>query len=106
MKLKWSKFLFLLLGWCVLNCSVVLAKNKSGRSKARAYSFFADGKKSSQGECDSERKLPRKMKRKSEFLKVKEYLGSEPMESAGAEESWKHYFSSQSSCNDNLRKQQ
>jgi hypothetical protein len=75
------------------------------KRKPRAYSYFVDGNTSSQGECDSERKIPRRLKRHKEMMKKSRgYMGSEAMEANGTEESWKHYFSSSSTCNESLRK--
>ena len=77
-----------------------------GKSNARAFSFFDDGGKHSQGECDPEKKAPPRLKRKKEVSKFKGYLGSEliesAQESASGSEAWKHYFSSSASCNETL----
>lgn len=77
-----------------------------GKSKARAFSFFDDGGKHSQGECDPEKKAPPRLKRKKDVAKFKGYLGSEliesAQESASGAEAWKHYFSSSASCNESL----
>ncbi len=80
-----------------------------GKSKLKAYSFFDDGGKHSQGTCDSEGKVPGHLKRKAEFTKIKEYKGSEELEFDAHPESKtmasKHYFSSQSTCNEVLAHQ-
>lgn len=79
------------------------------KGKARAFSFFDDGGKLSQAECDPEKKAPRKMKHKKEVAKFKGYLGSELVETAQESphgvEAWKHYFTSSSACNECLKKQ-
>ncbi len=85
-------------------CSGAIAKSKSRHSKARGYSYFVDGAKASQGECDGEGKIPRHLKRQKELARSKEYIGSESMESSGAEPSWKHYFTSKAACNDSLKR--
>jgi hypothetical protein len=79
--------------------SFALAKRKY---HPRAYSFFAEGGKASQGECDGEKKVPRKLKHLKEFAKAGSYLGSEvqTFEIKGKDdaEMWKHFFSSKSAC--------
>ena len=86
--------------------ATVLAK---GKSKPRAYSFFDDGGKHSQGTCDSEGKVPNRLKRKAEFSKIKEYKGSEELEFDAHPEAktmaFKHYFTTQSTCNQVLARQ-
>jgi hypothetical protein len=80
----------------------VFAKSKA---RVRAYSYFTDDNKSSQGECDSERKIPKKLKRLKEMTRSSaSYMGSEAMEPNGNEESWKHFFSTSASCNESLKK--
>lgn len=84
--------------------SFALAK----RRPPKAFSFFAEGGKASQGECDGERKVPRKLKHLKEFAKAGSYLGSEvqTFEIKRKEnlEMWKHFFSSKSSCDAVLAK--
>jgi hypothetical protein len=86
-------------------CNFALAKSKS---RARAFSYFEDGGIPSQGECDPERKIPRRLKRNKEFIKSQGYLGSELIETTEENgtkvDSLKHYFSSSSVCNSSLNK--
>ncbi|MGZ3794579.1 MAG: hypothetical protein ACXVCP_19690 [Bdellovibrio sp.] len=83
---------------------------KSNHSKVRAYSYFDDGDKSTQANCDPEKKVPRRLKHQGEFKKAANYLGSETIESElqpKAEEPLrKHFFSSKSSCEKYLAQQQ
>lgn len=85
--------------------SLALARR---RSPPKAYSFFAEGGKASQGECDGERKIPRKLKKLKEYTKANSYIGSEAQtfEIKGKEdlEMWKHFFRIKSSCNAVLAK--
>lgn len=85
--------------------SFALAKRKS---HPRAFSFFMEGGRASQGECDGERKVPRKLKHLKEYAKANSYLGSETqtfeIKGKGNEEMWKHFFSAKSSCNAVLAK--
>jgi len=85
--------------------SLALAKKKS---HAKAFSFFAEGGKASQGECDGERKIPRKLKHLKEFVKASSYMGSETqtfeIKGKDDEEMWKHFFSSKSACDAVLAK--
>lgn len=84
--------------------SFALAKKRP----PKAYSFWAEGGKASQGECDGERKVPRKMKHLKEFAKAGSYLGSEPqtfeIKGKDDKEMWKHFFSAKSTCNAVLAK--
>jgi hypothetical protein len=84
--------------------SFALAKKRP----PKAFSFFAEGGKASQGECDGERKIPRKLKHLKEYSKAGSYMGSEvqTFEIKGKEEveMWKHFFSAKSSCNSVLAK--
>jgi hypothetical protein len=74
----------------------------------KAFSFFAEGGKASQGECDGERKIPRKLKHLKEFAKASSYMGSEmqkfEIKGKNDDEMWKHFFSAKSSCNAVLAK--
>ncbi len=78
------------------------------KSPPKAYSFIAEGGKASQGECDGERKIPRRLKRLKEFSKFNSYMGSElqsPEVNVKADqEMWKHLFRSKDSCNTVLAK--
>ena len=80
--------------------SFALARKKS---PPKAYSFIAEGGKASQGECDGERKIPRKLKRLKEFSKFSSYMGSElqdpEIKGKANEEMWKHLFRVKTSCN-------
>ncbi len=80
--------------------SFALARKKS---PPKAYSFIAEGGKASQGECDGERKIPRKLKRLKEFSKFSSYMGSElqdpEIKGKANEEMWKHLFRVKASCN-------
>jgi len=80
--------------------SLALAKRKR---PPRAFSFFMEGGKASQEECDGERKVPRKLKHLKEYAKASSYLGSEPqtfeIKSKDDAEMWKHFFGAKSSCN-------
>ncbi|WP_374074196.1 hypothetical protein [Bdellovibrio bacteriovorus] len=85
--------------------SFALAKRKT---PPKAYSFIAEGGKASQGECDGERKIPRKLKRLGEFSKASSYMGSElqdpEIKGKADEEMWKHFFRVKASCNTILAK--
>lgn len=85
--------------------SFALAKKKS---PPKAYSFIAEGGKASQGECDGERKIPRKLTRLKEFSKASSYMGSElqspEIKGKANEEMWKHFFRAKPSCNTVLAK--
>lgn len=80
--------------------SVAFAKKKS---PPKAYSFITEGGKASQGECDGERKIPRKLKRLKDFSKASSYMGSEiqspEIKGKDNEEMWKHLFRVKTSCN-------
>jgi hypothetical protein len=77
-------------------------------SQPKAFSFFAEGGKASQGECDGERKIPRKLKHLKEYAKAASYMGSEiqtfQIKKKDNEEMWKHFFNSKSSCSAVLAK--
>ncbi|WP_413577747.1 hypothetical protein ACLVWU_04765 [Bdellovibrio sp. HCB290] len=85
--------------------SLAWAKRKS---PPKAYSFIAEGGKASQGECDGERKIPRKLKRLKEYSKAGSYMGSElqtpEIKGKADEEMWKHFFRAKPSCNSVLAK--
>ncbi|MEK2646094.1 hypothetical protein [Bdellovibrio sp. BCCA] len=85
--------------------SFALAKRKT---PPKAFSFIAEGGKASQGECDGERKIPRKLKHLKEFAKFSSYMGSELQEpeikGKADEEMWKHFFRVKASCNTVLAK--
>jgi len=85
--------------------SLALAKRKS---PPKAFSFFAEGGKASQEECDGERKIPRKLKQLKEYTKAGSYMGSEAqtfeIKQKESVEMWKHFFRSKSSCNTVLAK--
>ncbi|WP_413586755.1 hypothetical protein [Bdellovibrio sp. HCB274] len=85
--------------------SLALAKRKS---PPKAYSFIAEGGKASQGECDGERKIPRKLKRLKEYSKAGSYMGSElqtpEIKGKADEEMWKHFFRAKPACNTVLAK--
>lgn len=78
------------------------------RSPPKAYSFIAEGGKASQGECDGERKIPRRLKRQKEYAKTDSYMGSELQESELKGkidgEMWKHFFRAKATCNAVLAK--
>lgn len=78
------------------------------RSPAKYFSFIAEGGKASQGECDGERKIPRKLKHQKEYAKASSYMGSElevsELKTKNNEEMWKHFFRSKDSCNTVLAK--
>jgi len=80
--------------------SLALAKKKA---PMRAYSFIAEGGKASQGECDGEKKIPRKLKHLKELSKAGSYIGSElqspEMKGKNNEEMWKHIFKTKPACN-------
>jgi hypothetical protein len=84
--------------------SFALAKKRP----PKAFSFFAEGGKASQEECDGERKIPRKLKHLKEYTKAGSYMGSETQtfEIKGKDdaEMWKHFFESKSACNAVLAK--
>lgn len=84
--------------------SFALAKKRP----PKAFSFWAEGGKASQEECDGERKIPRKMKHLKEFAKTGSYIGSEAqtfeIKGKDDKEMWKHFFSAKSSCNAVLAK--
>lgn len=85
--------------------SFALAKKKT---PPKAFSFIAEGGKASQGECDGERKIPRKLKQLKEFTKTGSYMGSElqdpEIKGKANEEMWKHFFRVKASCNTVLAK--
>ena len=85
--------------------SFALAKKKSS---PKAFSFIVEEGKASQGECDGERKIPRKLKRLKEFAKTGSYMGSElqdpEIKKKDNEEMWKHFFKDKGSCNTILAK--
>lgn len=74
----------------------------------RAFSFITTGGKASQGECDGETKIPRKLKREKEIAKFDAYLGSEIVDPEikvqANEEMWKHFFKNKPACNAALAK--
>jgi hypothetical protein len=84
------------------------ARSKS--KKHRAYSYFDDGGKSTQENCDPEKKVPRKLKTEKELKKDANYLGSENVESElqakDEGQMRKHFFSTQSACEKYLTQQQ
>ncbi|WP_413288217.1 hypothetical protein [Bdellovibrio sp. HCB337] len=84
--------------------SFALAK----RRPPKAFSFWAEGGKASQEECDGERKIPRKLKHLKEYAKSGSYMGSEvqtfEIKGKDDKEMWKHFFGSKSSCNAVLAK--
>ncbi|UYL09455.1 hypothetical protein B9G69_002570 [Bdellovibrio sp. SKB1291214] len=88
-----------------LTPSLALAKKKS---PPKAYSFIVEGGKASQGECDGERKIPRKLKHQKDIAKYGSYMGSElqdpPIKGKPGEEMWKHFFRSKPACNAALAK--
>ena len=85
--------------------SFALAKKKS---PPKAFSFIEEGGKASQGECDGERKIPRRLKHLKEFAKAGSYMGSElqtpVIKSKNDDEMWKHFFRVKGSCNTALAK--
>lgn len=85
--------------------SFALAKKKT---PPKAFSFIAEGGKASQGECDGERKIPRKLKHLKEYVKAGSYMGSElqtpEIKGKPGEEMWKHFFRVKTSCNTVLAK--
>jgi hypothetical protein len=89
----------------VIPGSYALAKKKS---PPKAYSFIVEGGKASQGECDGERKIPRKLKHLKEYSKTSSYMGSElqdpPIKGKPGEEMWKHFYRAKPSCNTVLAK--
>ncbi|MEZ0390638.1 MAG: hypothetical protein ACAH59_00380 [Pseudobdellovibrionaceae bacterium] len=74
----------------------------------RAFSFITTGGKASQGQCDGETKVPRKLKHLKEVVKSDSYMGSElidpEIKAQANEELWKHFFKSKASCNAVLAK--
>ncbi len=99
------KSLFLILALMLTFNHPAEAAKKKG--KARAYSFFDDGGKHNQAECDPEKKVPRGTKRQKKVSKFQGYLGSELVEKASESpdgvEAWKHYFTSSGACIDALK---
>jgi hypothetical protein len=87
-----------------------LMPEAEARRKARAFSFWDDGGKQKQAQCDTEGKVPRRLKRVPELARFGDYLGSEQVERAGEKgaevDAWKHFYRSQSSCNSMLMKRQ
>ncbi|MGZ3745318.1 MAG: hypothetical protein ACXWRE_11085 [Pseudobdellovibrionaceae bacterium] len=83
---------------------------RSKHTKFRAYSYFDDGDKSTQANCDPEKKVPRRMKHEAEFRKAATYLGSEKVDSELQPKDEapmrKHFFSSKSVCEKYLAQQQ
>lgn len=80
--------------------SFALAKKKA---PMRAYSFITEGGKASQGECDGEKKIPRKLKHLKEYAKAGSYMGSElqkpEIKGKNDDEMWKHFFRAKPPCN-------
>lgn len=78
------------------------------KSPPKAFSFFMQEGKASQGECDGERKIPRKLTHLKEYAKAGSYMGSEvqtfEIKKKDNEEMWKHFFNSKSACNAVLAK--
>ena len=99
-------FLFILAALLILGGENSLAR---GKSKARAFSFFDDGGKHGQAACDGEGKIPGRLKRRKDFANQKTYKGSEELKFDAHPETtsmaWKHYFTSQSACNEILARQ-
>ncbi|MFM6930434.1 MAG: hypothetical protein ACKOX6_18365 [Bdellovibrio sp.] len=95
----------LLLQPMVSPASFSLAKKKA---PMKAYSFIAEGGKASQGECDGEKKIPRKLKHLKEYAKAGSYMGSElqspELKGKAQEEMWKHIFRNKPACNAVLAK--
>jgi hypothetical protein len=93
----------------LISLSVVCVSPAFAKGKARAFSFFDDGGKHNQAECDPEKKAPRKMKSQKRLMKFSGYLGSELLEKADENpdgvEAWKHYFNSSGSCLSALKAQ-
>ena len=85
--------------------SFALARRKK---PLRAYSFIAEGGKASQGMCDGETEVPRKLKKLPELAKANSYMGSEilstELKGKNDSEMWKHYFRVKASCNVALEK--
>lgn len=94
----------LLLQPMVNSGSFALAKKRP----PKAFSFFMEGGKASQEECDGERKVPRKLKHLKEYNKAGSYIGSEiqtfEIKGKNDAEMWKHFFSAKSACNAVLAK--
>lgn len=88
-----------------LTPSLALAKRKT---PPKAFSFIVEGGKASQGECDGEKKIPRKLKHQKDFAKYGSYMGSElqdpPIKGKPGEEMWKHFYRSKPACNAALAK--
>lgn len=85
--------------------SFAFAKRKK---PMKAYSFITEGGKASQGECDGERTIPRKLKKMKELARATSYMGSElqspEIQGKANEEMWKHFFRVKPSCNAVLAK--
>jgi hypothetical protein len=105
MKFKKVVFASVLLIQSMMTPNIALAKKKG---PPKAYSFIAEGGKASQGECDGERKIPRKLKHLKDFAKYGSYMGSElqdpPIKGKPGEEMWKHFFRAKPNCNTALSK--
>lgn len=105
------KFRKLVIFACVLVLQPMMSPGSLALAKKRppkAYSFWAEGGKASQEECDGERKIPRKLKHLKEYAKAGSYMGSEAqtfeIKGKNDAEMWKHFFSAKSSCNAVLAK--
>jgi len=78
------------------------------KTPMRAYSFIAEGGKASQGECDGEKKIPRKLNRLADYKKSGSYIGSEiqdpEINPKPGQQMWKHIFRDKGTCNSILAK--
>lgn len=75
----------------------------------KAFSFFTEGGKASQGDCDGEKEIPRKRKHLKDFSSNNSYMGSELQTpefkvKSNNDEMWKHFYKSKASCNTALAK--
>lgn len=100
-----KKIGFIILAVIFIHSSFAMAKRKR---VPKAYSFIVEAGKASQGECDGEGKIPRRLKTQKEFSAGKSYLGSELQEqelkSKTNDEMWKHFYRDKSTCNSVLAK--
>lgn len=105
MKITLTFTIVLLLQPLVNSGSFAWAKK---RSPPKASSFITEDGKASQGECDGERTIPRKLNHRKEYSKTSSYMGSElirsELKTQDDEEMWKHFFRSKDACNLTLTK--
>lgn len=108
-KFKFTKTM-IVVGVCLVQPVLNPASFAWARRKTppKAFSFISEGGKASQGECDGERTIPRRLKHLKEYAKANSYMGSElqtsELKGKTDDEMWKHFFRAKPSCNTALAK--